>query len=208
MRVAQDIDRACHLTGRRRLGADDVARQRLQVVVGFICIDVFGHGQVDRGRAFGLGDLERLAEHLRYGVRGGNAGGPPGDRGEHRHQVDVLVRLLELAVLADLRGDRDHRGAVGGGVGDAELHVDRARAQRGGYHRRPAGDPPVHLRHERRSLFVPGEHIADVRRGQRLHEADVLLAGHPEDHGNALVFQALDHQLSGCTHPAPPSWPR
>jgi len=103
------------------------------------------------------------------------------------------VRLLVLAILTDLRGDRDHRGAVGGGVGHAELHVDRARSQGGGHHHRPAGDAPIHFRHERRGLFVPGEHIADVRSGQRLHEADVFLAGHPEDHGNALVFQALDH---------------
>ena len=66
--LAQDVDRARHLAGRRRVGADDVARQRRQVVVGFVGVDVFGHGQVDRGRAFGLGDLERFADHLRYGA--------------------------------------------------------------------------------------------------------------------------------------------
>ena len=35
-------------------------------------------------------------------------------------------------------------------------------------------------------------------------EVDVFLARYPEDDGNALIFQALDHQLSGFTHPAPP----
>ena len=174
--LAQNVDRARHLAEGRRLGANDVARQRCQVVVGVVGVDVLGHGQIDRGRAFGLGELERLADHLRYGLRGRDTGGPPGDRGEHRHQVDVLVRLFELAILTDLRGDRDHRGAVGGGVGDTELHVDRTRPQGGRHHRRPAGDPPVHLGHERRRLLVPGEHVADVGRGQRLHEADVLLA--------------------------------
>ena len=56
----------------------------------------------------------------------------------------------------------------------------------------------------RRGLFVPGQHKADAGCGQRLHKADVLLARQPEDHIHTLVFQALDHQLSGCTHPVPP----
>ena len=208
LRVAQDIHRPRYLTGRRRLRMNHVARQGCQVIVGFVEIQVFGHRQIDRCRAFGLGELERFAEHLRYRVRGGDTGGPAGDRGEHRDQVDVLVRLFVLAVLADLRGDRDHGSAVGGGVGDAQLHVDRARTQGGRYHRRAAGNPAVHLGHERRRLLVPGQDVADVRGGQRLHEADVLFAGYPEDDGNALVFQALDHQLSGFTHPAPPLWER
>jgi hypothetical protein len=133
-----------------------------QVVVGFVGIDVLGHGQVDGRRAFGLGELERFADHLRYGPRGRDTGGPPGDRREHRHQVDVLVRLFVLAVLTDLGGDRDQGCAVGGRVGDAQLHVDRPGAQRGRHHRRPPGDPPVHLGHERRRLLVSGEHIPDV----------------------------------------------
>ena len=201
----QNVDGARHLAGGRCVSANNIARQRDQVgVVGFVSIDVFGHGEIDRCRAFGLGELERFADHLRYRLRGGDTGGPPGDRREHRHQVDVLVRLFVLAVLADLGGDRDHRGAVGGGVGDAELQVDRPRTQRGGHHRRPPGDPAVHLGHERRRLLVPGEHIPDVGRGQRLHEADVLLARQPEDHLDALVFQTLDDQLGGFAHPAPP----
>src|SRR6201995_5458554 len=50
---------------------------------------VFRHSKVDRGRAFGLGELVRFADHLRYGMRGRDTGRPPGDRREHRHQVDV-----------------------------------------------------------------------------------------------------------------------
>ncbi len=193
--------------GRRISGLNDVARQRRQVVVGFIGVDVLGHSEIHRGRAFGLGQLESFADHLGYGLRGRDAGGPPGDRREHRHQVHVLVRLFVLPVLAYLSGDRDHWGAVGGGVGDAELHVDRPRTQRGRHHRRPTGDPSVHLRHERRRLLVAGEHIADAGGGQRLHEADVLLTRQPEYDGDALVFQALDYQLGRFAHPAPPFWP-
>src|ERR1700738_2053593 len=44
----------------RRVGADDVARQRRQVVVGVVGVDVLWNGEVDRGRTLGLGDLERL----------------------------------------------------------------------------------------------------------------------------------------------------
>jgi hypothetical protein len=209
LRAAQDGDCARHLTGCRGVGADDVAGQRRQVAtVGGIRIYLLGHSQVNRGRTFGLGDLERLAKHLRYRASSRNAGGPAGDRGEHRHQVDMLVRLLELTVLTDLGGDRHQGRAVAGGVGDTELHVDRARAQGGRDHPRAPGDAPVHLGHEGRALLVPGENIADPRRRQRLYEADVLLPGQPEDDGNPLVFQALDHQLSGCTHPAPPCRPR
>ncbi|EUA43071.1 hypothetical protein I552_7812 [Mycobacterium xenopi 3993] len=117
-----------NLARRRGLGADDVAGQRGEVCIfGGVGIDVLGHGQVNRGRTFRLGHLERFADHFRNRPRGGNAVGPAGDRSEHRHQVDVLVRLLVLTVAADLGGDRDQRGAVGGGIGDAELHVDRTR---------------------------------------------------------------------------------
>ena len=114
--------------------------------------------------------------------------------------------LLVLAVLADLSRDRHQRGAVGGGVGDAELHVDGARPQRGRHHCRAAGDPPVHLGHERRGLLVAGEHVADLRRtGQRVDEVDVLLAGNAEDQGDALGLKALDHQLCGRAHRRPPA---
>ena len=202
--VAQHLDRAVHLCSRRRLGADDVARQGRQVVVGFVGVDVLGDGEVDSGRAFGFCHLERLAEHLRDRARRGNAVGPSGDGGEHRHQVDVLMRLLVLAVLAHLSRDRDQRGAVRRGVGDAQLHVDGTRTQRRRHHGRPPGDAAVHLGHERRTLFMAGENVADRRRGQRLDEADVLLTRQPENHRNTLVFQALDHQLGGCRHPPPP----
>src|SRR6185437_5032720 len=106
--------------------------------------------------------------------------------------------------MAHLRGDGHQRGAVGGGVGDAELHVDRAGPQGGRHHRRPARDPPIHLGHKGGGLLVPGEHVADAGGRQRLHESDVLLAGQPEHDGNTLVFQALDDQLSGFAHPTPP----
>ncbi len=208
LRLAQDVDRAGHLTKGRRLGANDVARQRVQFVLGIVGIDVLGHCQIHRRGSLTLGELERFADHLRDGSRGRNVGSPPGDRREHRHQVDVLVRLLVLAVLAHLSGDRDQRRAVGRGVGDAQLHVDRTGSQRGRYHRRPTGDPPVHLGHERRRLLVPGEHVPDAGRRQRPHEADVLFTRQPEDHLDALVLQALDYQLGSFAHLAPPVWER
>ena len=137
----------------------------VEVVVGLVGIDVLGHGKVDRGRAFGLGELERLAEHLGYRAR--RSGTPSAHRvigREHRHQVDELVGLLVLAVLPDLRRDRHQRGAVGGGVGDAELHVDRARAR--AWPTPPPArpvTPAVHLGHERGALLVAGQHVADRR---------------------------------------------
>jgi len=180
LRVAKNLDRALHLSGRRRFCSYDVARQRRQVVVRFVGIDVLGDSEINGGGAFGLGQLERLADHLGYRPRRRDAVRPAGDGGKHRYQVDVLVRLLVLAVLADLSRDCHQRGAVGGGVGDAQLHVDGARTQRRRCHGGAPGDTAVHLGHERRTLLVAGEDIADRRGGQRLNEADVLLSRHPE----------------------------
>ena len=203
--LTQDVDGARHLAGSRRVSANNVARQRSQIVIGFVGIDVLWHRKIDCRRAFGLGELERFADHLRYRLRSGDTGGPPGDRCEHRNQVDVLVRLLVLPVLAHLGRDRDQRRAVGGRIRDTQLHVDRAWAQRRGDNGCTAGDPAVHLGHERCRLLVTGQHIPDLGRGQRLHEADVLLARQPEDHLDALVFQALDDQLGSFAHPSPPA---
>ena len=52
--LAQDIGGPGNLSGGRRICANDSARQRRQLVVGVVFVDVFGDGEVHRGRAFGL----------------------------------------------------------------------------------------------------------------------------------------------------------
>src|SRR6185437_10369925 len=93
----------------------------------------------------------------------------------------------------------DQRGGVSRRVGRAEQQVDRPGPEGRRAHAGLPGQPAVGLRHERRALLVPGQHVLDGRLRQRLHQPDVLLAGDAEDVGDALVLQALDDQLGGGT---------
>lgn len=59
----------------------------------------------------------------------------------------------------------------------------------------PAGQPPVGLGHERRTLLVAGQHVLDPGPGDRVDQPDVLLTGDAEDVCDALVLQALHDQF-------------
>lgn len=120
----QQLCRAGDLGRRGCLGSDHVAAQGRQGGIARGLVDVFGDREVDRAGAFGLGGLERFADHLRDRARPGHGRRPFGDRCEHADEVDELVGFLVVAVLPHLRGDRHHRRAVGKRVGDAELQVD------------------------------------------------------------------------------------
>ena len=195
-RRAQQRRRPLDLPAGRLVRPRHVHRQRLALRRGLL--HVLRDGQVDRPRPLGLGQLERLADHLRHRAGRRHQRGPLGDRREHRHQVHALVRLLEAAVHADLRRQRDQRRGVGGRVGGAEQQVDRAGAERGRAHPGAAGQPAVDLGHERRALLVPGQHVPDRGPGDGVHQPDVLLARDAEDVRDALVLQALDDQGGGA----------
>ena len=198
-RLAQQLGGPGDLFLRRVVRTRHVDPQRDQRRRRGRLLDVLGHGQVDGARTLGLRQLERLADHLGRRTWGGHQRRPLGDRGEHRHQVDSLVRLLEAARHADLRRQRDQRRGVGRRVGGAEQQVDRTGTERRGAHAGLPRQPPVGLGHERGALFVPGEHVGDRGPGQRLHQPDVLLARDAEDVRHALVLQALNDQLRGRT---------
>ena len=105
-------------------------------------LDVLGHGQVDGAGTFGLGQLERLADHLRDRARGQHHVRPLGHRREHRHQIDALVGLFVDQVQAGLRRQGHHRRTVRRGVCRAEQQVDRAQAQgRRAHPARPVSRP-------------------------------------------------------------------
>ena len=195
-RRAQQRRRPLDLPGGRLVRAWHVHRKRLTLGRGLL--HVLGDRQVDRPGPLGLGQLERLADHLGHRARRRHQRRPL-DRGrEHRHQVHALVRLLEAAVHADLRRQRDQRRGVGGRVRGAEQQVDRPGAERGRAHPGAAGQPAVDLGHERRALLVPGQHVPDGRAGDGVHQPDVLLARDAEDVRDALVLQALDDQGGGA----------
>lgn len=197
MGLPQQLHRPLDLLRGRRLRLHDVPAQRAQVRAVRRPVDILGHGEVDGAGPLGLRGLERAPHHLWDGLGGRDVRRPLRDRREHAHQVHELVGLLVVALLADLRGDRDDGRAVRHGVGDAQHQVDRAGPQRCGHHTCRSGEPAVHLRHEGRGLLVPGEDVADLlRAGEGIGETDVLLAGHAEHHLDALVLQAA-HQEFG-----------
>ena len=204
-RRTQQRRRPLHLPAGRLVGPRHVHRQRLTLRRGLL--HVLRDGQVDRARPLGLGQLERLADHLGHRARRRHQRRPLGDRGEHRHQVDALVRLLEAAVHADLRRQRDQRRGVGGRVRGAEQQVDRPGAERGRAHPGAPGQPAVDLGHERRALLVAGQHVPDGGPGDGVDQPDVLLARDAEDVRDALVLQAARRSGRPCL-PGNPSRPK
>ncbi len=177
-------------------------------------------GQLDVGRPglLELGHPERLADDLGDRVDPRDPGVPLRHRPEHPDDVDELVGLLVELVRADLAGDRDERGPVEVGVGDAGDEVRRAGAE--GRHRDGglAGQPSVDVGHEGRALLVTGRDMADpVRPAERVEDVHRLLARDREDVAAALGLEALDEEVGGgprtsrgirhgreCT-PGPPS---
>ncbi|QTD96668.1 hypothetical protein S1361_04860 [Streptomyces cyanogenus] len=196
----EDLPRPCDLGGRGRFGPYRVDLQGGQRLRGAIGFDVLRHGQEHGAGAFTLCDLERLACHLRHRVRTLDAGRPLGDGSEHRHQVDDLVRLLVDTAKRPLGGQSHQRRAVGHGVRGTEQQVDRTGPQGGRTHSRPAGEPPVDLRHERGSLLVAHQDVADPGSVERVDEPDVLLTGDPEDVLHALGPQTPHQQMRDVLH--------
>ena len=122
-------------------------------------------GQLDVGRPglLRLRDLERLAHRLGDDPRARQPRVPLRDRLEHRHDVDVLVRLLVHPLEVALAGDRDQRRAVQERVGDGGDQVGRARPQRAEADARALGQPAVHVGHVRTALLVADGDERDAR---------------------------------------------
>ncbi len=150
-----------HLIRRRLKSAGNVDRERSRPDRRRSTLDVLGDRQIDRTWALGLRQLERLPDHFRSRLSGGDESGPFRDRCEHGDQIDTLVRFLVAPVHADLRRKGDERRRVRRGVGDARQQVDRTRPERGGTHPRLAAETTVRLGHEGRSLLMAYEHEAD-----------------------------------------------
>jgi hypothetical protein len=101
-RRAQDVGRAAQLARRRFVGTRPVDDERPGAGRRGGGLDVLGNREVHGARTLGLSQLERLADHLRHCLGGRDQLGPFGHGREHRHEIDALVRLLELSVHADL----------------------------------------------------------------------------------------------------------
>ena len=187
---------------RRRLvrpGCVDV--QRPQPIRDLGYLDVLGDTEVDGAGPFGLGQLERLADHLGYRAGAQNQVRPLGHRGEHRDQIDALMGLLVDPAQPDLRRQGDQRRAVGIGIGRAQEQVDRARSECGRADAGPTSDAAEDLGHERRRLLVPHQHVADGRPRKGLGEVDVLFSGYPEHTGDPFVLQAVYEELRDAPCP-------
>ena len=142
---------------------------------------VFGDFDVCGTRLFGLRQLEGFAKGFGNDVGNGQAGVPFRHRAEQRDDVQMLVGFLVHSVVAGLAGERHQRRAVHVGIGHAGDEIRRAWPQRGEAHTRFAGQPAVHVRHERRALLMARHDEADGRVEQRVEQIHVLLAWHAED---------------------------
>ena len=106
------------------------------------------------------------------------------------------------AVQRGLPRDSHQRSVIEVGVGDARHQIGRARPQRRKAHARLSAEPAVHIRHERRGLFMPGDDNLDPRIQQGIGECQRFLSGHAKDETHALVFQT-PHQQRRRIHASP-----
>ena len=159
-------------------------------------LHVFRHIDPDRAGAAGLGDAERVANHLRQladiahqmvvlGDRDGNA---------------VGIHFLE-GVCADHRGrhlpgDAYQRNGVELGIGDGGDQVGGARPAGGDAHRRFAVGARHALRHKARALFVARQHVVNAGAlAQRVIQRQRRAARDAGDGGDALTLQQMNDQL-------------
>ena len=155
-------------------------------------------GKLEMGRAglLGGGDGEGLAHRLGDDAGVVHACVPLGHRLEHLDHVDELMRLLVHAAQLDLTGERDHRGIVEVGVGDAGGEVGGAGAERGQADAGLAGEAAVGVGHERGALLVTRGHEDDALAVvERLAHVERLFAGDAEHVLDTLVLEALDEDL-------------
>ena len=180
------------VVGRRRIPRDvDLQGPRVGGALG----DVFGQHDERRARSFGLGLLERLADHLGRGVAQGDHVAPLRERPVDRHEVDHLVRLLVEAVEAGLRHQGDQRMGVQLRVRDPEHEVERTRAERRQAHAGAARERAVDVGHERGAALVARRHEPDRRVGQRVDHVEVLFTREAEHELDAFVLEALHEEL-------------
>ncbi len=156
---------------------------------------VLGQLQVRGARLLGLGDRERLADHLGYDFGARYPRVPLDDRAQDADQIYVLVRFLVHPLQVGLAGECDERGSVQVGVGHGSDEVRRARSEGAEAHARSARQPPVGVGHVGAALLVPNRNELNRRIGQRLAQIERLLARNPEHEPNALRLQALDEHI-------------
>ena len=152
---------------------------------------------------FVLRILESLAHNLVDNIGAANLGAVLGNRLEQIDQIEDLVAFLVQAFGRTLPGNTDNRSPVHVGIGKAGDQVGGTRPQRRKTDTGLAGEPPVDIGHERRTLLVTRGNKADGTGEQSIHHGQVLLAGNTKDLGDALVFQALD-KFFCAIHGLPP----
>jgi len=62
----------------------------------------------------------------------------------------------------------------------------------------------MRCRHERRRLFVAGQHQLDLRVAERLDDVEIFLPGYTEDPVDAFMLQCRDQQVRALHHASSP----
>ena len=153
-----------------------------------------------RTRRFSASETNRLSNDLGDRVCTTNRYSPLGNRFEHTNHIHYLVRLFMQTVSRALPCQYQHGCVVHVTVCHTRDQVRCTRTQSSKTTCRISSQPTIDLRHERGTLFMPGQD--EPTPGtllQRHDEISVLFTGYAEDVLDPLLFEAFDEQVR-CFH--------
>jgi hypothetical protein len=159
--------------------------------------DVAGDLDEDRPAAAGHGRAQRRAQQLGDALGLGDLHGELGDRTEHRHQIELLERVLAVVLRRNPAHEDDHGRMRDIRRGDAGEQVRSARPAR---HQADAGQ----IRHSRQTVGHEGGGLlvahVDVFHAvvvvERVEDVEKGRAYDPEDVPHLLRLEQFDHRVS------------
>ncbi len=146
-----------------------------------------GAGAAGHGRGVGAGDV--------FGEPAGvlDAGGPFGERREHRGKIDLLESLAVAVLPRDVADEEQHGGAVLHRGVDADRRVGRAGAAGDEADAGAAGELAVGLRGVGGAALLSAGDEVDLRRVvKRVERGEVGFAGYAEDAVAALGEELIN----------------
>ncbi len=157
---------------------------------------VLGNIHQYRTGTAGVGDVERLLDHLRDLTRITDHEAVLHDRPGQAHHVGFLEGVVADPVGAYLAGQHHHGNGVHEGGGDAGDRVGGAGAGGHQYHAGLAGGPGVAVGGVGGGLLVAHQNMIDlVLLEQRVVDVQYSASGVPEDVLHSLILQRADHHF-------------
>ena len=165
------------------------------VDVDKLILNVLGNIDQDRSGAARRGDAEGTRNDRQQIVGRPDQEVVLGDRNTQTIGVDFLKSVGADHRLRYLAGDCHQRNRIEFGIGDGRQQVGGARPRRCHAYRWHAGGARHPLRHEAAALFVPSQHMVDLRLRERVINWQNRAAGNAGNGANALAFKQADDNL-------------